>query len=190
MTATATSNRVATYFDEPRKTLPPLPTTPEARKEALADAVFAAVFALQDQLTHPDPDVAFRAATSILDFEKTRLRHGRDVAGTTNPTPDMSELLEELRTTPAEEPPTAAERTDDELADDSDEESDPFAEGGVPPKDFRKFVRDVYQSLVAARELGLADFVTWSEAEQVAEAVVEQREAVLDEAADDDPDDG
>lgn len=192
MIATTSPNRVATYFDQPRKTLPPLPATPEARKEALADAVFAAVFALQDQLTHPDPEVVYRAATSILDFEKTRLRHGREVAGTAAPPPDLSNLLEDLGARPSNEEPAGDEPADLELDDEDEDEhepSDPFLIGGNPPKDFGKFVRDVYQALVAARELGLADFVTVTEAEQVAELVVEKREAILD-AADDDLDDG
>ncbi len=188
MTATTSAtraNRVAPYFDEPRKTLPPLPATPEARTEALADAVFAAVFALQDQLTHPDPNVSLRAAVELLDFEKTRLRHGRDVAGTTPPPPDLSDLLEDLGAQPADETPADDAPSDLEMDDEEDERPDPFLEGGGPPRDFGKFVRDVYQALVAARRLGLAEFVTVPEAERV----VEKREAVLDDA-DDDPDDG
>ncbi len=87
MVATTSANRVAPYLSEPKKTLPPLPATPEARQALLSDAVFAAVLALQAQLTHHDPAVVQKAAGMILDFEKTRLRHGRPVAGTAPPSP-------------------------------------------------------------------------------------------------------
>jgi hypothetical protein len=86
MVATSTiPNRIAPYPSEPAKTLPPLPASAEARSALLSDAVFAAVLALQGQLTHHDPAIVQKAAEMILDFEKTRLRHGRRVAGTERP---------------------------------------------------------------------------------------------------------
>ncbi len=81
----ATPNRIAPYLSEPARTLPPLPASAEGRSALLSDAVFAAVLALQGQLTHHDPKVVQTAAGMILDFEKTRLRHGRRVAGTERP---------------------------------------------------------------------------------------------------------
>ena len=65
----------------PTAELPALPTTPAGRAELFSQAVFAAVAALQKQLTDDDPAVVRAAAESILDLEKTRLRHGREVAG-------------------------------------------------------------------------------------------------------------
>jgi hypothetical protein len=80
-TATLPRNRLTPFFNAP----PPLPADAATRKTALADAVFAALRALQAQLTHHDPQVVLNAATMILDLEKTRLRHARSVVGTTEP---------------------------------------------------------------------------------------------------------
>jgi hypothetical protein len=70
-------NRIAGYAPAPR---PPVPATPEGKKDAWSDALFAAMMFYQSQLSHPDPDVAERAASAIFDLEKTRLRHGRELA--------------------------------------------------------------------------------------------------------------
>jgi hypothetical protein len=99
----ATPNRIAPYLSEPARTLPPLPADPAARSALLSDAVFAAVLALQGQLTHHDPAVVRKAAEMILDFEKTRLRHGRAVAGTIPPSP--LEPLPQLDPLPQSHPP-------------------------------------------------------------------------------------
>ena len=103
---TAAQNRIAPYLSGPQKTLPPLPATAEGRSALLADAVFAAVAALQRLLTHADPNVVMRAAEMILDFEKTRLRHGRPVAGTV-PTSPLAPLPT-LDPLPATSPADAA----------------------------------------------------------------------------------
>jgi hypothetical protein len=97
MTAATPHNRVLPYLDAPKQ---PLPTTPGARRQALADGVFAAVAALQGLLAHSDPAVVMKAAAMILDFEKTRLRHDRPVAGTAVELPEMDPLpaLEPLHT--------------------------------------------------------------------------------------------
>ena len=65
----------------PTSELPALPTTAAGRAEFFSNAVFAAVAALQKQLTDDDPAVVREVAEAILDLEKTRLRHGREVAG-------------------------------------------------------------------------------------------------------------
>ena len=120
----AAPNRIAPYLSEPKKTPPPLPATPEARQTALADAVFAAMLALQAQLTHRDPEVVRKAAGMILDFEKTRLRHARPVAGTHQPSPVL-EPLPPLDPLPAQ-PLFAANDPSREAMDEFDDE--PFEE--------------------------------------------------------------
>ena len=48
--------------------------------------------------THPDPEVAERAARAIFELEKTRLRHGRELAGTpVEKTEDTSRLRRDAR---------------------------------------------------------------------------------------------
>lgn len=79
LAAPALPNRISSHFaPEPI----PVPATPEARQAAWSDAVFAAMMYYQSQLAHPDARVAERAAKAIFDLEKTRLRHGRELAGT------------------------------------------------------------------------------------------------------------
>ena len=56
-------------------------TAPAHLSEVWAGAVFAAVAALQKQLTDDDPEVVREVACELLDLEKTRLRHGRELAG-------------------------------------------------------------------------------------------------------------
>jgi hypothetical protein len=95
MTATApppVHNRISQHLP------PPLPATSEERQAAWADAVFAAARYYQRQLAHPDPAVAERAARAIFDLEKTRLRHGRDLAGTPTPPPQPADPLPPLPT--------------------------------------------------------------------------------------------
>jgi hypothetical protein len=85
MTATAPpplSNRIAGYLPP---TPLPVPPTPEAKGEAWGNAIFAAVLFYQGRLADPDPDVAERAARALFEMERTRLRHNRDLAGSTVP---------------------------------------------------------------------------------------------------------
>jgi hypothetical protein len=117
-------NRIAGYVSSPP---PPVPATPERKQAAWGEALFAAAMLYQSRLAHPDPEVAERAARSIFDLEKTRLRHGRELAGTPKP---------EAPAPPAEGPklPTqadverlgkiaelTAEAVDFEVIDDGDE---------------------------------------------------------------------
>ncbi len=78
-TAPQLHNRIAGHF-APAPI--PVPPTPEGKQAAWGDAVFATMMFYQRQLAHPDERVAERAARAIFDLEKTRLRHGREVAGT------------------------------------------------------------------------------------------------------------
>ncbi len=84
-------NRVANYLAPP----PPLPVpeTAEGKRDAWSLALFAAAMFYQSRLAHPDPDVAERAARAIFDLEKTRLRHGRELAGTPAKQPPGSSRL-------------------------------------------------------------------------------------------------
>ena len=59
---------------------PPAAYTPADRSAVWAGAVLAAVAALTRQLADDDPAVVRVAAESILDLEKTLLRHGREEA--------------------------------------------------------------------------------------------------------------
>jgi hypothetical protein len=80
MVATSTTpNRIAPYLSESQKI--EIPATREGREAVLADAVFAAIAALQGLLTHADPKVVMRAAEMILNLETTRQRHGRVMIG-------------------------------------------------------------------------------------------------------------
>ena len=75
-------NRIAGYVSAPP---PPVPATPEGKQAAWGEALFAAALFYRSRLAHPDPEVAERAARAIFDLEKTRLRHGRELAGTPKP---------------------------------------------------------------------------------------------------------
>ena len=88
-------NRIAGYVSAPP---PAVPATPEGKQAAWGAALFAAALFYQSRLAHPDPEVAERAARAIFDLEKTRLRHGRDLAGATveKPTTEMSAVLEPI----------------------------------------------------------------------------------------------
>jgi hypothetical protein len=77
-TAPQLHNRIAGHFAPAPL---PVPATPEGKQAVWGEAVFAAALFYQARLAHPDPEVAERAARAIFDLEKTRLRHGREVAG-------------------------------------------------------------------------------------------------------------
>src|SRR3954468_22081550 len=83
-----TNNRCAGYFDEIQNAkLPKLPAEPKEREQIYQDAVLQTVLAMQKLLTHENVDQRIRAAELILALEKTRMRHGNDVAGTQPPPP-------------------------------------------------------------------------------------------------------
>jgi hypothetical protein len=135
MTAAApppVANRIARHL------APPLPQTPKERQAVWADTLAAAMLYYQRQLASPVAHEAADAARAIFDLEKTRLRHGRDLAGAEPPPePDVLPPLAPLYQVKAceqtldaavkagafdaddeedVEPPTAAEeKTDDEL---------------------------------------------------------------------------
>ncbi|MBX3400410.1 MAG: hypothetical protein KF873_16880 [Gemmataceae bacterium] len=95
-TAPQLHNRIASHF---APTPNPLPANPDVKAAAWSDAVFAAMMFYQSQLTHPDERVAERAAKAIFDLEKTRLRHGGELAGARVPRsePEQRSSMEPLR---------------------------------------------------------------------------------------------
>ncbi len=81
MTATLPFNRVGAHFDPRPAELPLLPASARERGQLWSDTVFQAVAALRRQLTHTDTMIVAAAANSILELERTRMRHGKLVAG-------------------------------------------------------------------------------------------------------------
>ncbi len=98
----------------------PVPATPEDKQAAWGDAVFAAVLFYQAQLAHPDERVAERAARAIFELEKTRLRHGRELAGTVE---SMAGTVGPVYPEPpAFDPQPVEEPEDDDVPDEGDPE--------------------------------------------------------------------
>ena len=111
-------NRIATHLNAIQ---PPVPETPDGKREDWAETLFEAMRFLRTRLGHRDQDVAERAALAIFDLEKTRLRHGRDLAGTGQnaaPIPSMTQVeptTEEVEDdAEAEDETDAIEQKDDE----------------------------------------------------------------------------
>ena len=84
-TNTATVNRIAGHLLADAAST--VPATPRARRDLWQDALAAAMLCFKGRLAHRDPDVAGDAAHAIFDLEMTRIRHGRDIAGTALPKP-------------------------------------------------------------------------------------------------------
>lgn len=84
-------------YDSPPATLPELPKTARERGFLWSDVVFQAVMALQKQLTHQNADIAAAAANSILELERTRMRHSTHVAGSESVSTAQLEFEEEER---------------------------------------------------------------------------------------------
>ncbi len=81
MNATLPINRIGAHFDSPPITRPVLPKGEQARGQLWSDVVFEAVLALRNQLTSRNESVAASAANSILELERTRMRHAKHLAG-------------------------------------------------------------------------------------------------------------
>ncbi len=89
MVATLPFNRVAAQFDTPE---PELPKSARERGKLWSDTVFQAVFALKKQLRSPDAHIVMAAAEAILEMERTRMRHSKNLAGSQH----VSEAQEEF----------------------------------------------------------------------------------------------
>ncbi len=77
----AIRNRLDKHFDSPPATKPALPKSERGRGQLWSDVVFDAVVALHTQLASRSEAVVAAAANSILELERTRMRHGQTVAG-------------------------------------------------------------------------------------------------------------
>ena len=80
MVATLLHNRIAGEIPVPAKA--PLPECERERGRLWNDAVLEAVLALQNQLGSRNEEIVAAAANSILELERTRMRHDKTVSGT------------------------------------------------------------------------------------------------------------
>ena len=112
MNATLPLNRVGAHFDSAPASKLALPQGERARGQLWSDAVFEAVQALRIQLHSRSEPIAAAAANSILELERTRMRHDKCLAGSRN----LNEAQEEF-----ERNPTCVEDDDDD-DDELDEE--------------------------------------------------------------------
>jgi hypothetical protein len=80
MVATLTHNRIGR--DSPVPVRRELPTSQSGRKELWGDAVLEAVMALREQLNSRNEQIVAAAANSILELERTRMRHDKLISGT------------------------------------------------------------------------------------------------------------
>lgn len=123
MVATLPINRIGFDSHRAEVELPPLPKSSRERGELWSDAVLHAVLTLRKHLTHQDVAIAMSAANSILELERTRIRHGRNVAGSEIVTEARRQFDEEeshrhdwMTEKPAEKPAVAAEVRTEERA--------------------------------------------------------------------------
>ena len=105
MNATVPLNRVGAHFDSAPTSKLALPQGERARGQLWSDAVFEAVQALRIQLHSRSEPIAAAAANSILELERTRMRHDKCLAGSRNLNEDQDEF---------ERNPTCAEDDDDD----------------------------------------------------------------------------
>ncbi len=82
MVATQPINRIGAHFDSPPIPKRVLPATERERSHLWSDMVFDALLALHKQLDSRSEAVVAAAANSILELERTRMRHDQTVAGT------------------------------------------------------------------------------------------------------------
>ena len=120
MVATLPHNRLG--YDSPPPATFPLPATAHGRGRLWSDAVFEAVLTLKNQLASRNEAVAAAAANSILELERTRMRHDKTVAGSSLVSEESdvggdvgSDRLETLGELPDLEPPQCGPPTTDAL---------------------------------------------------------------------------
>ncbi len=100
MVATLLHNRIAGELPAPARS--PLPECERERGRLWNDAVLEAVLALQKQLGSRNEDVVAAAANSILELERTRMRHDKTVAGTRHDQIRYDPVSEEIQPIAAE----------------------------------------------------------------------------------------
>lgn len=96
MVGTQPVNRIGAHFDAPPVAKRELPKTEHGRGKLWSDIVFDAVLALRNQLSSKSETVVAAAANTIVDLERTRLRHSNDLAGSTHKSDRQEEMYEEL----------------------------------------------------------------------------------------------
>ncbi len=84
MVGTRTQPHSRIGFDSPKPARPELPQSERERGRLWSDIVFEAALALRGQLTSSDEAVVAAAATTLIDLERTRMRHDRAVAGSSS----------------------------------------------------------------------------------------------------------
>ncbi len=94
MVATQPRNRIAAHFETPE---PELPKSPRERAKLWSDTVFQAVLTLKKQLRSADAKAAVAAATAILELERARMRHAKDLAGSEEVSEAQEDYEEEHR---------------------------------------------------------------------------------------------
>ena len=107
MVATLLHNRIAGVDSAPARA--PLPDCERERGRLWNDAVLEAVLALQKQLGSRNEEIVAAAANSILELERTWMRHDKTVSGTRDdrlrdePSPDAAVEVERPEFTEEEE---------------------------------------------------------------------------------------
>ena len=94
-TRTRPHNRIG--FDSPQPDRPVLPQSERERGRLWSDIVFVAALALRGQLTSCDEAVVAAAATTLIDLERTRMRHDRAVAGSSTQSEAQDEFDRQSR---------------------------------------------------------------------------------------------
>ena len=97
MVATRTQPHNRIGFDSPQPVRPELPQSERERGRLWSDIVFEAALALRGQLTSPDEAVVAAAATTLIDLERTRMRHDRAVAGSSSQSEAQDEFDRQSR---------------------------------------------------------------------------------------------
>ena len=105
MVATLPLNRIGHAAHAPSK--PELPKTERERGKLWGDVVLEAVLALRNQLGSRNEDTVAAAANSILELERTRMRHDNMISGTRTGAYGIDEI------DPHAEQPTVAVIEDD-----------------------------------------------------------------------------
>ena len=102
MIGTQPRNRLGAHFDAAPAPKPALPATARGRGQLWSDIVFDAVLALHNQLNSRSEAVVAAAANTILELERTRIRHSKDIAGSSQESdaPAEFEPLEKLEPLP------------------------------------------------------------------------------------------
>ncbi len=97
MVATRTQPQNRIGFDSPQPVQPELPQSERERGRLWSDIVFEAALALRSQLTSRDEAVVAAAATTLIDLERTRMRHDRPVAGSSSQSEAQDEFDRQSR---------------------------------------------------------------------------------------------